>query len=166
LAARTFISGSPSSLIGGNNLGNIFATIPSNTFTAGVPNNKDLIMGVTAIGNGLMDTCVLTVKPGSLLYFSELVISSTAGGKNDNIILNIKGKQGPSGWINYGTLNVSTTQPVVSLHQGGFPNIMNPFSPDPMDVILTVRREGGSGTTDNIGISVFMTAQLVEDLPV
>ena len=151
-------------LLNGSNLGDIFLASETATFTLGVPNEKNLILGVMGPALGVGDTGSFYMPPGSELYFSELVISSTVGNKDENLIVSFRGKQGNSGWRNFGRLNISSATSVVSLHQGGFPNINTDLSGLlGQDIQLTVSREGIQ-PSDNISINIYLTGILVVDV--
>lgn len=160
------VSGTSESIQSGINAGTISAIPLGQTFTAGVPDNPAQVMIVMSPNLGFITPSYFTSPPGSDLYFSELVISSATIQKDVffKIEFLLRDSASLAGWKVLTTLNTSSSQPIISLHQGGFPSIDFTGGTLGNDLQIAVSRSTAAAATDtDFSINVYLTGILVTD---
>jgi len=158
-------TGTPASYNASQNLGTIYTASNTATFTGGVPDDLNLCFDVMLPNRGHTTTDVLPVKAGDRFYPTSFTISSSINSnKVDSLIVQLRIRQGNSGWRTFTTFNVSTAQPVITVAQDGFQSGVLQGVPFDSDISMAVSRVGGAGTTDAITCSVFMSGFIVRDL--
>lgn len=149
--------------IGGANKGALYITSNSATFTAGVPNDFNNVIGSMIVGDGFFYQGTLSCPPSADIVLTQVVVSMSAIGKESTILLRMWGRSQFSGSAWHSYANKYFTSDLVVSESNGFPSItVDSDGTNWTDFSFTVERLTGTGTgASNVPSTYFISGYLI-----